>query len=426
MHGVHARKARSSKVAVFFIVAIFLITMKLSVFADVTKAKESVKLRQTPSTDAVVLKLIPMGYEVSVLNVSKGWTEVQFEDKTGYVKSEYLETIKTAASKQENASKENKTTSAENSESTALKNGCEGDEVKVLQKLLKDKGVYDGPINGKFGPLTEEAVIRFQKSSGLEADGVVGSTTMNKLKEKSAKETGASNVQVYKSGDANDEIKKIQSALKEKGFYNGPTNGKFGPLTEEAVKRFQKANGIEEDGVVGKVTLELLYAAGTGKNTSDKKENNNNKTESDSKTGKAPAANKVELIEWSDAKNIFTIGEPATIYDVRSGVTYRVKSFSNGLHADVEPITKEDTALLKQTYGGTWSWSPRPVWVSIKGRVMAASINGMPHAGGVNSSNGMDGQVCIHFKGSTTHNGNKSFAKEHQDAVIEAWNAANK
>ncbi len=135
-----------------------------------------------------------------------------------------------------------------------------------------------------------------------------------------------------------------------------------------------------------------------------------------------PAVPSAELVEWSEAKDIFTIGVAAEVYDVRSGLTYQVKSFSNGNHADVEPVTEQDTATMKQTYGGAWSWDTRPVIVTINGRSLAASINGMPHGGGVNGSNGMNGQVCIHFKGSTTHNGNRSHEADHQRCVMEAYN----
>ncbi len=133
----------------------------------------------------------------------------------------------------------------------------------------------------------------------------------------------------------------------------------------------------------------------------------------------------VELLQWSKAKEIFTTFEPAKVYDVRSGAVYYVQSFSNGKHADVEPLTKADTDILKKTFDGKWSWSVRPVWVTINGHTMAASINGMPHASGTIADNGMSGQVCIHFSGSTTHNGNKNFAKVHQNGVVEAWNARN-
>ena len=48
--------------------------------------------------------------------------------------------------------------------------------------------------------------------------------------------------------------KDIQTALKNAGYYNGPVDGKFGHLTTVAVKEFQKANGLKEDGVVGEQT----------------------------------------------------------------------------------------------------------------------------------------------------------------------------
>lgn len=130
----------------------------------------------------------------------------------------------------------------------------------------------------------------------------------------------------------------------------------------------------------------------------------------------------VEFTEWTIAKNIFTIGVPAKIYDIYTGKVYYVKSFSNGNHADVEPITKEDTSIMKSTFDGVWSWDVRPVLVTINGKTMAASINGMPHAVGVNDLNGMDGQICIHFKGSKTHNGNVSYTNLHQQVALEAYN----
>ena len=59
----------------------------------------------------------------------------------------------------------------------ALKNGSSGDEVTALQRKLKELGVYTGPINGNFGPLTEKAVKKFQKIHGLKQLGSVGPGT---------------------------------------------------------------------------------------------------------------------------------------------------------------------------------------------------------------------------------------------------------
>jgi uncharacterized protein YraI len=132
----------------------------------------------------------------------------------------------------------------------------------------------------------------------------------------------------------------------------------------------------------------------------------------------------VELMEWSEVKSIFTIGVAAEVYDVRTGLTYYVKSFSNGMHADVEPVTTQDTEIMKSTYNNHWDWDGRPVWVTINGHTIAAAINGMPHGGGVNGDNGMNGQVCLHFKGSTVHNGNMTYSRQLQAVVTEAYGAS--
>ena len=62
-----------------------------------------------------------------------------------------------------------------------LKLGSKGTEVSRLQQKLTDLGMYNGPINGSFGPLTKAAVIKFQKSNGINPVGYVGVSTRNAL-----------------------------------------------------------------------------------------------------------------------------------------------------------------------------------------------------------------------------------------------------
>ena len=132
----------------------------------------------------------------------------------------------------------------------------------------------------------------------------------------------------------------------------------------------------------------------------------------------------VERVTWSYARNFITTGTPLTIVDVRTGITWQMATFSHGNHADSEPITAADTAAMLRAFGGRWCWQPRPIHVHVGGRVFAASINGMPHAGSTNHNNNMNGHVCIHFYGSRTHNGNRSHERDHQNAVNEAFNTA--
>jgi murein L,D-transpeptidase YcbB/YkuD len=52
--------------------------------------------------------------------------------------------------------------------------------------------------------------------------------------------------------------KSIQTTLKNAGFYSGTIDGKIGKKTREAIKEFQKANGLKADGIVGKQTWSRL------------------------------------------------------------------------------------------------------------------------------------------------------------------------
>ena len=132
----------------------------------------------------------------------------------------------------------------------------------------------------------------------------------------------------------------------------------------------------------------------------------------------------IELLSWSEAKGVFKTNTPAQIIDVRTKAVYWVESFSNGRHADVQPITADDTAAMKATFGNAWKWDPRPILVLINGRTLAASINGMPHGGSTNPNNNVGGHFCVHFKDSKTNNGNKNHERDHQNAVNEAFNTA--
>lgn len=53
---------------------------------------------------------------------------------------------------------------------------------KNIQKALQAAGYDIGAIDGKIGAKTREAIMAFQKSNGLNADGVIGETTWEKLK----------------------------------------------------------------------------------------------------------------------------------------------------------------------------------------------------------------------------------------------------
>lgn len=62
-----------------------------------------------------------------------------------------------------------------------VQQGKSGEEVRAIQKLLKDKFGYNIAVDGIFGPATSNAVKDFQSAKGLAADGIVGPLTWQKL-----------------------------------------------------------------------------------------------------------------------------------------------------------------------------------------------------------------------------------------------------
>lgn len=61
-----------------------------------------------------------------------------------------------------------------------------------------------------------------------------------------------------KMGSRSEEVKKIQTALRDKGYFNSNIDGIFGTLTKKAVMRFQSDYGLTVDGIAGKNTLKAL------------------------------------------------------------------------------------------------------------------------------------------------------------------------
>ena len=62
----------------------------------------------------------------------------------------------------------------------------------------------------------------------------------------------------YKRGSYGSTVRQIQEKLKTWGYYSGETDGIYGSKTEEAVKKFQKKNGLTADGIAGSATLKAM------------------------------------------------------------------------------------------------------------------------------------------------------------------------
>lgn len=64
---------------------------------------------------------------------------------------------------------------------TLSKLGSRGEEVRKIQKKLKELGYYKGSVDGIYGTATKKAVTSFQKNCGITADGIAGPKTLKFL-----------------------------------------------------------------------------------------------------------------------------------------------------------------------------------------------------------------------------------------------------
>ena len=119
--------------------------------------------------------------------------------------------------------------------------GEESDEVKEYQERLKKLGYLTTTPDGNYGKDTVMAVKRFQEINGLIADGFLGPNTMSLLNSSDAKANG------LQLGMEGSDVTNVQKRLKELNYMDAVT-GYYGSLTEEAVKAFQKRNGLSADG----------------------------------------------------------------------------------------------------------------------------------------------------------------------------------
>ncbi|HEY1088416.1 MAG TPA: peptidoglycan-binding protein [Archangium sp.] len=128
-----------------------------------------------------------------------------------------------------------------------------------VQQLLQRAGIPTGPIDGDYGAMTQAAVRRFQTARGLPVDGVVGPRTWAALRSGATQgPTPSGTPSELRSGDFGAEVETMQRALARHGFIPGDIDGSFGPATRSAVVRFQRAKGLEADGVVGPNTWRAL------------------------------------------------------------------------------------------------------------------------------------------------------------------------
>ena len=131
-----------------------------------------------------------------------------------------------------------------------------GTDVKLLQFKLKVSDMFDpGPIDGIFGPRTEQAVRAFQRYYRIAVDGIVGPDTFWCLGDSTGRYlrgTPRFGSRVLREGMHGEDVWVLQNRLNISGETGvGPASGFFDDRTTAAVREFQARYDLTQDGIVG-------------------------------------------------------------------------------------------------------------------------------------------------------------------------------
>ncbi len=341
-----------------------------------------VNLRADPTTESAVLGTLKLNEQVEILGRAEGWLHVVAGDLVGYVREDYVFVSVTG-----------------NRVAYVIEDGVKlrggpGQSSYIITELLAGSGVKVKRIVGEW------YFVSFGGESGY--------VHKNYLQLTRSLSGSAASEMMLTRGMEGEEVRKMQKELARRGFLiDSQVTGMYGPKTHEAVKTFQKAAQLDgQDGIAGPQTLSLIYDRSNGIKKS--------------LASRMDFLGRVQLIDWFEGGDkAFSKGTRAVVYDIRTGLEFRVRRFGGWYHADCEPVSAKDTAVFKKI-AGEWTWDRRAIWLKIGSKVYAASMNCMPHLPDVSKGDNFPGHFCIHFLNSKVHENSKECPR-HQSMVRRAY-----
>ncbi|MCT7982434.1 peptidoglycan-binding protein [Laspinema sp. A4] len=156
-----------------------------------------------------------------------------------------------------------------------LGRGDSGPLVTCVQQMLKATGYFHGPVSGFYGPMTEQAVLKWELESAGVGDGAINASTIAQMgcyqgqrpqtprpaspNTNANPMTGDRTLYDYgrgalQPGDRGGQVAQLQQELIAAGYFTGPVTGYYGTLTEDAVMHVQQDYHIPINGVAGPKT----------------------------------------------------------------------------------------------------------------------------------------------------------------------------
>ena len=455
------KKYISAVMAIAFIFSMFIFcapAASAAIEKTGTIHTQDANLREKPSTASNIVIKMDQGTQVSVLeSESMGWYKIKYQDKTGYVRMDFVDVLVTGLNDSAVIISESTMTEQPDPASNIVRTLQFNTQVTVTGTY---GSMYQITVDSKSGYVSKNSVHKYRvvtidlkatiNSSGVNlrktpstAGDILAlmkkgvTVTAYSIQDKWIKinysgEEGyvrgnfitytippGSHLTTLSTGMKGQAVTQVQIALKKKGFFYPAANGVYGSATKTAVANFQTSVNLKSDGTAGPQTLLLLL----GIKGAERIWNNYRA----SMPAQEPQKNgRVWLEDWFDyMEKTVKRYSPFEVIDVRTGIHWEMQRFGGWWHADVETMTKADTEAMTKAWGGTLDPSRRPVWVKIEGKYYAASLMGFVHNTDTISTNGMDGQICLHFRGSKIHESGH-IDEAQQACIIEAYTKAAK
>jgi len=290
----------------------------------------------------------------------------------------------------------------------------------MLQIVLKSYGYYDGKIDGEFGSNSKNALLKFQSSNNIDADGIVGTEICNLFLDKNSiiknNSSKANNVDVQvKNSNQNysQELYDAQIILKDLGLYTSTIDGIDGPSTKKALKSFQTKAGLVSDGVLGPLTLSALEKGEESYLTTENTSASNETSSSTSETVNIASA--LDLRNYDPSKSCIVGYVDANGVWVPDPCFKPVFVYRFGNTAQVNSQQELDAYLADR-----WSLEKEKTYVTI-GRVKTQNytdginspVNGMIMPSGANN------KIVIGIKNDNNVRARPQSGPQNADAVVE-------
>ncbi len=132
--------------------------------------------------------------------------------------------------------------------------------VLATQRELAALGYYKGPVDGRYGRATRNAIIAFQKQADLPVTGRPDQKTLDRLMYERKLASAARFTASLPPENADvAQVRRVQQRLARLGYRPGPVDGRLGTKTRMAIRQFQKDRGLP---VTGRIDSRFLKALG--------------------------------------------------------------------------------------------------------------------------------------------------------------------